>query len=817
LPVKEGPAVLCGGAIEGAKDSSEVENVKGRAAFRQRSMNSMEQLVWNLYKHGSTPADIGKQLFDGDTNKAKAMLDWLKGKTEVYDALGKDVTCRECGNPLTAVGPASGLCTACAAAGGEEIMPVPAGDAGAQRGLTYDHPKIVTIRKKIQALEDGGAKYDDPRVQKLEADIRRLEGNDVLPSPVPERRGKDKVLGNGAVGDFEEDEHGVVDPAQRALPEYGAWERAKKAFLAARAGNAVSRRLWNELNAAKSALVVATRKIRRAEDATTAEKQLPRPVPGAATRQRDKVLGKGAVGDVERAVAAKRGACASCGLTLRLIRAGLNAYEIPYHRLQSGKECPGSGEAPKQKSEDATPSIGKNIAGYYFKLNGETYGGYPTRAEALREYKVETTKKAKDATTSEKQLPRPVPMRPLQSAALPESRVAEVYRPRTQAELARSFGKDAGDVRIVYNRLLGGWYVVRGPHQTPLSGRFNSKEEAQASLGRRAKDGDDEDDARDAVRILKMKAEGKGVSAIVDATGYSRKFVEDVCRGVYGTTYSAILKSFKGGAQDAGLPKPVPTSDGPFQKLERSLAHKSGVTDSAALAASIGRGSLGKAEMARRSAAGRGKDDEMSRPGAPRWQPDSPNKQKLVELHNELNRKKYKHVYSGSTGKPGELTHVYGRGAGVQSRNGERAVLTERKNGEHGVTYREAQVKDDVEVRDSSTLSEYTTLLKSMGFKPDGSGGSGANRTVTFKKVVGAGRQYGPDFVSIRLFVKDGDGDASGYNNGGCEKPPVGFSSISEVRGAVARAEQIALTPRVKDAAIPAQVPQTDCVYSPTF
>lgn len=39
-------------------------------------------------------------------------------------------------------------------------------------------------------------------------------------------------------------------------------------------------------------------------------------------------------------------------------------------------------------------------------------------------------------------------------------------------------------VRIVHNRLLGGWYVVRGPHQTPLNGRFNSKAEAQAWLMR---------------------------------------------------------------------------------------------------------------------------------------------------------------------------------------------------------------------------------------------------------------------------------------------------------------------------------------------
>lgn len=38
------------------------------------------------------------------------------------------------------------------------------------------------------------------------------------------------------------------------------------------------------------------------------------------------------------------------------------------------------------------------------------------------------------------------------------------------------------DVRIVHNRLLGGWYIVRGPHQTPLGGRFNSKAEAQAHM-----------------------------------------------------------------------------------------------------------------------------------------------------------------------------------------------------------------------------------------------------------------------------------------------------------------------------------------------
>lgn len=40
------------------------------------------------------------------------------------------------------------------------------------------------------------------------------------------------------------------------------------------------------------------------------------------------------------------------------------------------------------------------------------------------------------------------------------------------------------DVRIVHNKLLGGWYIVRGPHQTPLGGRFDSKAEARAHLNR---------------------------------------------------------------------------------------------------------------------------------------------------------------------------------------------------------------------------------------------------------------------------------------------------------------------------------------------
>jgi hypothetical protein len=40
-------------------------------------------------------------------------------------------------------------------------------------------------------------------------------------------------------------------------------------------------------------------------------------------------------------------------------------------------------------------------------------------------------------------------------------------------------------VKVIYNTLLGGWYIVRGRHQTPISGRFETKELALAYLRRR--------------------------------------------------------------------------------------------------------------------------------------------------------------------------------------------------------------------------------------------------------------------------------------------------------------------------------------------
>lgn len=42
----------------------------------------------------------------------------------------------------------------------------------------------------------------------------------------------------------------------------------------------------------------------------------------------------------------------------------------------------------------------------------------------------------------------------------------------------------AGAIKIVHNRLLNGWFVVRGPHHFPLAGPFNTRAEAKAWLNR---------------------------------------------------------------------------------------------------------------------------------------------------------------------------------------------------------------------------------------------------------------------------------------------------------------------------------------------
>jgi hypothetical protein len=39
-------------------------------------------------------------------------------------------------------------------------------------------------------------------------------------------------------------------------------------------------------------------------------------------------------------------------------------------------------------------------------------------------------------------------------------------------------------IRIIHSKILGGWFIVRGPHQTPISGRFETRADALAHLKR---------------------------------------------------------------------------------------------------------------------------------------------------------------------------------------------------------------------------------------------------------------------------------------------------------------------------------------------
>ena len=37
-------------------------------------------------------------------------------------------------------------------------------------------------------------------------------------------------------------------------------------------------------------------------------------------------------------------------------------------------------------------------------------------------------------------------------------------------------------LKVVYSKLLGGWFIVTGRHHTPIGGRFNTKAEALERL-----------------------------------------------------------------------------------------------------------------------------------------------------------------------------------------------------------------------------------------------------------------------------------------------------------------------------------------------
>lgn len=53
-------------------------------------------------------------------------------------------------------------------------------------------------------------------------------------------------------------------------------------------------------------------------------------------------------------------------------------------------------------------------------------------------------------------------------------------RPNTRQK--RGKNGDHEMAKIIHSKILGGWYVCRGPHNTPISGRFPSRAAAEGWL-----------------------------------------------------------------------------------------------------------------------------------------------------------------------------------------------------------------------------------------------------------------------------------------------------------------------------------------------
>lgn len=67
---------------------------------------------------------------------------------------------------------------------------------------------------------------------------------------------------------------------------------------------------------------------------------------------------------------------------------------------------------------------------------------------------------------------------PVKAERRPIIDAAAVRRAEREALAARGHR----GIRIVQNKLLGGWFIVSGPYQVPIGGRFATRAEAAAKL-----------------------------------------------------------------------------------------------------------------------------------------------------------------------------------------------------------------------------------------------------------------------------------------------------------------------------------------------
>ena len=266
-----------------------------------------------------------------------------------------------------------------------------------------------------------------------------------------------------------------------------------------------------------------------------------------------------------------------------------------------------------------------------------------------------------EGTVTWKTLPKPVHVsKPLQSVALRPEEVASVYRPRTQKELASSFGKDDArgmtsielrdEIRAVRSQISGSAGIAlkrENPERYKyLESRLTDLLDASSYRSKDAlplpvpvKDSyysahSETEIDKALLDVLERKAteyRAKSKRGTPGDQGIWASRLDDIERQIASLKRGGRIGDFQplgglkcqkcgksvsektrqlGGPPLCALHRAIASGAGKddFKSVERSVAKEPGVKDPAAVAAAIGRKKLGNAEMARRSAAGRAKD-----------------------------------------------------------------------------------------------------------------------------------------------------------------------------------------------------------------
>lgn len=158
-------------------------------------------------------------------------------------------------------------------------------------------------------------------------------------------------------------------------------------------------------------------------------------------------------------------------------------------------------------------------------------------------------------------------------------------------------------------------YAEAFDYSPPLAAYNLYRSQGQANWGPQTGEGPRVDD-RTAIHHT-LKEDEKVLNGIVEGTLIPEKSAWDAIKAVKedkstlkgflpeSTAWGEALRWYDHAGQGLGTPGALEEKAMGFAKLKGKLAHKKGVKNPAALAASIGRKKLGNKEMARRAAAGK--------------------------------------------------------------------------------------------------------------------------------------------------------------------------------------------------------------------